>query len=67
MFPYYFGGLPPSASLLHSWVWGLSDVAWSRPILRPRRDRNLKSNNDFLLLLVIYLIVFFRIYLLGFL
>ena len=46
---------------------GLSDVAWSRPISRPRRDRNLQSNDNFLLLLVIDLIVFFRIYPLGFL
>ena len=41
-------------------------MAWSRPISRPRRDRTPKSNDDFFLL-VIYLIVFYRIYLLGFL
>ena len=41
-------------------------MAWRRPISRPRRDRNPKSNDEFLLLLVIYLIMIFRIYLLRF-
>ena len=43
------------------------DGAWSRLISRPIRDRKPKFNYNFLLLLVIYLIILFRIYLLRFL
>ena len=43
---------------------GENDGAWSRPISKPKRDNKSKSNDGFLLLLVIYLILFFMIYLL---
>ena len=51
-------------SELSSFPLGENDGAWSRPISRPKRDRKSKSNDDFLLLLVIYLILLFMIYLL---
>ena len=41
-----------------SFQHGGNDGAWSKPISRPKRDKKPKSNDEFLLLLVIYLIVF---------